>query len=134
MAEAYLKSLQLPNVTVFSSGVVADRYRVSNRKSLIDTIALLNAHGIGVYAKRSSEQLTQHRLSEDDVTICVNQIAYDEGAEIVTFPPNTIIWDINDTNEGDRMLVHGDNPAKFDEAIFTQLKEHIDQLVASQRQ
>jgi len=131
MAEAYLKSLNLPGVTVFSSGVVADKDREPNRVHLQDTRTMLAEHGIGDYAKSESEQLTQDRLSEDDVTICVNQIAYDEGAKFLTFPSNTIIWDINDTGEGNRQLKTGDPETYFDEQIFSQIKANIDLFVAA---
>ena len=131
MAEAYLKSLNLPGVTVFSSGVVADKDREPNRVHLQDTRKMLEAHGIGDYAKTESEQLTQERLNKNDVTICVNQIAYNEGSQFLTFPLNTIIWDINDTGEGNRQLKTGDPETQFDEEIFSQIKANVDLLVAA---
>lgn len=133
MAEAYLKSLNLPEITVLSSGTVADEKRVVNQKPFRDTIALLNTHGIASYAKESSEQLTQDRLHEDDITICVNRIAYDEGSLIVSFPKNTIIWSIDDTGEGNRLLAAGDESTKFDELIFQQIKADVDELVLERK-
>jgi len=129
MAEAYLKSLNLPGVTVVSSGTVADLYREPNRKSLQETLDFLTARGIGQYAKASSEQLTQERFHQNDVTVCVNQIAYDEGSQSVTFPSDTIVWDISDTNEGHRVLKPGDLPTMYDDEIFQQIKTNIDELV-----
>ncbi len=129
MAEAYLKSLNLPNVTVRSSGTVADENWEVNRQPFRDTISLLDTHGIASYAKKSSEQLTQDRLDENDITICVNSIAYNEGLGIVSFPKNTIIWDIDDTGEGNRLLGVGDESTKYDELIFEEIQAHVDRLV-----
>lgn len=129
IAEAYLRSLELPNIDVISSGTVAKRYRTRNQPTLLTTTTMLNKHGIGKYVKVHSDQLTQDRLHDEDMTICMNQVVYAEGQEVVTFPKNTIVWNIVDAGEGERALAPTDNHLKYDEVIYSDIKYEVDQLV-----
>lgn len=131
-AEAYTKSLQLPDTEVTSSGTMADRHRdkdftIKHRKS---TLALLDRHGLSSYAKSTSDQVSQDKINDQDLVICVNQRAYDEAAELVTLPRNTMVWHIDDIGEGQRIL-GGDDRTKHEEAIFNEVKSNVNELLAS---
>jgi len=129
MAEAYLKSLGLSNVSVMSSGSVADKYRDENEPRIPRVKAILDNHGIAGFAKTRPDQLTQERLDKADTTICMNQIVADECSRTFTMPRNTQVWDVDDTNEGRNILQPGDDPYKYTEEIFGLIKWRIDELV-----
>lgn len=131
MAETYTKSLKIPNIEVSSSGTVADRHRerdftIKHRKR---TIALLERHGLGDFAKPTSDQVSQKLIDSQDLVICVNQRTYDEAIELVSLPPNTIVWHIDDIGEGQRVLA-SDDRTQHEEAIFNEVKSNIDDLLA----
>lgn len=132
MAQAYTKSLQLPGIEATSSGTMADRHRdkcftIEHRQS---TFALLDRHGLLSFTKSTSDQVSQEKIDDQDLVICVNQRAHDEAAELVTLPKNTIVWHIDDIGEGRRILVNDDR-TKYEEAIFTEVKSNVDDLLAS---
>lgn len=129
IAEAYLKSFGLPGIETMSSGTVAERYRTQNEPTLATTNALLAKHGLGMYTKEQADQLTQERLHETNITICMNNIVYEEGKEIVTFPKKTRIWDIVDAGESGRLIGPRDNHSKYDEAIHADITRKVDALV-----
>jgi len=98
IAEAYLNSLRVPGWSVLSSGTTAAAIKAKNLVYYRMTLELLGQHGIREFAKADyGDQLTQARLEEADVTICLNQRVYDEGQQIVTFPGSTRIWSVCDS-------------------------------------
>jgi len=104
VAETYVKSLELKDVECISSGVCIDMNDPMERRYFRNTLALLKRQGISKYAKEISDQLTQGRVDWADVTICVNQRAFNEAMAIVKLPKNTIVWDIEDIGEGSRAI------------------------------
>jgi protein-tyrosine-phosphatase len=135
VAETYVKSLKLKDVECISSGVKVDLYDSTERGYFQNTLGLLERHGIARYAKQISHQLTQERVDSADVTVCVNQRAFDEAALIVTLPENTIIWDIVDIGEG-RRAINKDVLSirmSYEDEIYTEIKVRVDELVAHVR-
>ena len=130
MADAYLKSLNLPGIEVTSSGSVAEKHREVNRVHFGRTVALLERHGHGPYVKPASTQLEQATIDEQDIVVCVNQRAYDEAQKIVTLPPQTIIWHIDDINEGTRIAAE-DARDEFEEVIYQEVVENTNNLVTT---
>lgn len=129
MAEAYLKSLQLKDIKVISSGVIANANHTLNERVLPHTIALLKKHGIDNYSKTHSDQLTQARVESGDITIFMNQIVVDECEKLVTLPGDIVIWDIDDTGEGQRIVQPGGDDYQYDEEIYEEIVHNIDQFV-----
>lgn len=129
MSEAYLKSLNIPNVDIISSGAVADIYREHNKKYLARAKALLLHHGITVPVKEEAQQLTQAFVDEATLNICVNQRAYDDASKVVTLPDTTLVWHIDDIGEGDRQAPD-DARDYFEEVMFQEVKAHVDTLVS----
>jgi protein-tyrosine-phosphatase len=129
IAEAYLNSLQLPDITVVSSGTVADEYRVTNHAFIEEAQNLLARHNLAAYAKDKPEQLTESRLSEDQTIIFMNSVALDEAKAIVTLPVNIVVWDIVDIGEGDRIVEKSGDRERFQEVVFAEITAKVDELV-----
>jgi protein-tyrosine-phosphatase len=129
MAEAYLKSLKLPGVNVISSGTVADKYRKENEPKMEKITRLLADKGLGSFAKKRADQLTQQRMDQADINICMNKIVKAEADQIVKMPTGTIVWDVLDSSEGYRVIKPGDDPYKYTEEIYQEIKTEIDNLV-----
>jgi len=127
IAETYLRSLQLPNVTATSSGTNVDLSSKTEREFFANTLALFKRHHIEQYAKTTSHQLTQDRANNQDVTICMNQRVVDEAKTIVTLPAHTLNWDIVDIGEGHRTIP--EDIRQYEEEIFQEITKRVDELV-----
>ncbi|HEY1063693.1 MAG TPA: hypothetical protein VGE30_00145 [Candidatus Saccharimonadales bacterium] len=128
IAEAYLQSLGIAGMQVISSGTMADAHREANRSHQPSVISLLNKHGLLPFYKSEPDQLTQARTDNQDITICLNAIAYANAQRIVTLPPDTIIWNITDIGEADRIAVNGDR-SELSELVFNEVKQQVDALI-----
>ncbi len=127
IAETYLRSLQLPNITTTSSGTNVDLSSTSEREFFANTIALLKAHGIAKYAKNTSHQLTKERTADQDVTVFMNQRVINEADAIVQLPENTLNWGIVDIGEGYRTIAK--DRQQYEEEIFQEIVQKVDELV-----
>lgn len=126
IAETYLRSLQLPNIVVTSSGTNVNLSSAEERQFFANTIALFRVHNIEEHAKDTSHQLTQTRANGQDLTICMNQRVIDEAKKLVDLPENTRNWGIVDIGEGHRTIVK--NTRQYEEEIFQEIKEKVDKL------
>ena len=126
IAETYLRSLQLHNIIVTSSGTNVDLRSEEERKFFANTIALFKAHGIEEYAKNTSHQLTQSRADGQDLTICMNQRVVDEASKLVTLSRSTQNWGIVDIGEGHRIVAK--NTRQYEEDIFQEIVKKVDEL------
>lgn len=129
IAEAYLNSLGLSDITVISSGTRADFYRVDNEKRIPGIIERLSKHGLSKYAKTIPDQLTQIRANNGEITVCMNKIVADESSSLVSFPSDPIIWNIDDTGEGKRIIQPGEDEFKYTEETYIEIKQKVDELV-----
>lgn len=127
IAETYLRSLQLSEVTVTSSGTNVNLSSEEERLFFANTIELFKRHHINQYAKDTSDQLTQERANNQDVTICMNQRVADEAQAIVKLPENTESWDVVDIGEGHRIA--SENIQTYEEEIFHEITSNVDQMV-----
>lgn len=128
IAEAYLKSLALKDVTITSSGTVADEYRESNKEFIVNAKELLDRHHLSQFVKTAPEQLIQVKLNDQDLVVLMNQVVQDEASPIVDLPKNTINWDITDIGEGDRIVKN--NRFEYEEMIYREITDRVDHLVA----
>src|SRR5262249_37678397 len=104
IAEAYLNSLELKNLSVLSSGTAATYYKARNLANHRITLDLLGQHGIRRFAKAGyGDQLTQSRLDKADITVCMNQRVYDECLRCVTLPASPRVWSVADIGEPGRI-------------------------------
>ena len=126
IAETYLRSLQLPSVVTTSSGTDVDLSSEEERAFFANTEDLFRRHAIGQYAKGTSDQLTQERTDNQDVTVCMNQRVVDEASTLVALPTNTINWDIVDIGEGHRIV--SEDIRTYEEEIFDEITAHVDEL------
>jgi protein-tyrosine-phosphatase len=127
IAETYLRSLQLVNVTTISSGTNVTLSSEEERLFFANTIALFKYRGIEQYAKDTSHQLTQERTDCQDMTICMNQRVVDEANAIVVLPDNTLNWSIVDIGEGHRII--SEDIRAYEEEIFDEIVTRVDELV-----
>jgi protein-tyrosine-phosphatase len=87
IAEAYLKSLEIKDWAVLSSGTTAAVDKSQNLAYYRGTLGLLEKHGIREFAKVGyGDQLTQSRLEKADISVCMNQRVFGECLRLVTFP------------------------------------------------
>jgi protein-tyrosine-phosphatase len=126
IAETYLRSLNLPNITASSSGTNVDLTDPTEREYFANTIALFKRHDIAKYAKDTSHQLTQERADGQDITICMNQRVVDEAKALVALPQNTINWDITDIGEGHRTVP--EDIRVYEEEIFKEITTRVNEL------
>lgn len=104
IAEAYLNSLKIKDLSVLSSGTAAIVHKARNLANHRMTLDLLEEHGIREFAKSGyGDQLTQSRLDKADITVCMNQRVYDECLECVTFPASPRVWSVADIGEPGRI-------------------------------
>lgn len=127
IAETYLKSLKLQHVHVISSGTIVDWSNETERGYFTNTLALLDRHGIKSYAKAKPDQLTQERAANQDVTVYMNQVVFDEASAIVTLPDNAVSWNITDIGEGTRTdTTHRE---LYEEDIYNEITQKVDDLI-----
>lgn len=98
LAEAYLKSLHLPGLSVASAGVRA--YKNFNGPISSYTAELLHEYNLTQYGKPHWTQLTQDLLDQADIVVCLNRLVYEAGLhDGLKFPLRTFIWDIADVTQ-----------------------------------
>ncbi len=127
IAETYLKSLNLKDVHVISSGTNVNWKDPQEREYFANTLAVLNTHGIKSFAKSKPEQLTQERIkSNHDIVVLMNQRVVDEASQLVKLPENILCWEITDIGEGHR--TDADGRQSYEEEIYREIKQKVDDL------
>lgn len=127
IAETYLKSLNIEDVNVISSGTNVNWNDPQEREYFANTLAVLDRHNIKALAKSGPEQLTQARIDAyHDVIVLMNQRVVDEANAIVELPKGTLDWAIIDIGEGHRMDV--DSRQSYEEEIYQEITQKVDAL------
>ena len=115
IAEAYLKSLQIPGLTVISSGTVASAHKEANKINYPKVIAVLKRHGIEQYAKKHyADDINQGLLDESDIVVCLNKLVYEEAISGFRLPKRVYVWDVADIDEADHIPT---TEAEFEAAL-----------------
>ncbi len=131
IAEAYMNSLKLPNVTVLSGGTCASLHRESNAENFSKTLALLQKHNINHYAKdHYADDLNQGLLDKSDVVVCLNNIVYEEAISSFKLPDKTYVWDVTDLGEEGRIATTEAERESFFEDVYDEITKNIDELVS----
>ena len=131
IAEAYLNSLELENLSVLSSGTAATRHKARNLASHRMTLALLERHGIRGFAKAGyGDQLTPPRLDNADITVCMNQRVYDECLRCVTFPASPRVWSVADIGEPGRISDAEAERQHYREEVYQEIVRNVERLVS----
>ena len=131
IAEAYLNSLEIKDVSVQSSGTTAALHKARNLTYYRMTLELLGQHGIREFAKAGyGDQLTQARLAAADITVCMNQRIYDECLQCVTFPARPRIWSVADIGEPGRISDVKSEREIYREEAYQEIVENVDQLIS----
>lgn len=130
IAEAYLNSVRAEGWSVFSSGTKAALDKADNLVYYRMTLELLGRHGIREFAKANyGDQLTQARLAEADITVCMNQRVYDECLQIVTFSGSPRTWSVADIGEPGRTAHTESEQLLYREEAFQEIVKNVDQLI-----
>ena len=131
IAEAYLNSLGLKDSRALSSGTVAAVDKTGNLPYYRRTLDLLERHGVRQFAKDGyGDQLTQARLAEADITVCMNQRVYDECLRCVTFPASPHIWSVADIGEPGRVYSTESERELYREEAYQEIVSNVDGLIS----
>jgi protein-tyrosine-phosphatase len=131
IAEAYLSSLQIKDLSVLSSGTTAASYKAKNLADYGSTLDILEKRGIREFAKAGyGDQLTQSRLEEADITVCMNQLVYDECLRFVNFPVSPLIWSVADIGEPGRIPVTESDKGIYREEVYDEIAKNVDRLIS----
>jgi protein-tyrosine-phosphatase len=131
IAEAYLNSLEIKDSRVLSSGTTAASDKARNLAHYRMTLDLLEKHGIREFAKHGyADQLTQPRLEEADITVCMNQRVYDECLRCVTFPASPLIWSVADIGEPGRIPNDMSERELYREDGYQEIISNVELLVS----
>jgi protein-tyrosine-phosphatase len=131
IAEAYLNSLEIKDLTVLSSGTAAATHKAGNLPYYTMTLELLGKHGIRKFAKADhGDQLTQSRLESADISVCLNQRVYDECLRLVTFPASPCIWSVADIGEPGRIPEIESETEFYREEAYEEIVKNVDQLIS----
>ena len=132
MAEAYLNSLQISGTSALSSGTVGAAHKARNLPHYQTTLDLLERHGIREFAKAGyGDQLTQSGLEKADISVCMNQLVYDECLSLVTFPSRPQIWSVADIGEPGRVSSDEAEKMRFREEAYQEIVANVDRLMAA---
>jgi protein-tyrosine-phosphatase len=127
VAETYLKSLNLQNVNVISSGTNVNWNDPQEREYFANTLAVLDKYDIKSFAKLEPDQLTQARInSSHDIVVLMNQRVVDEAAKVVNLPEGIQDWEIIDIGEGHRTNM--DSRQSYEEEIYQEITQKVDDL------
>lgn len=133
IAETYLKSLNLKDVSVISSGTNVNWEDPQEQEYFANTLAVLDRHGLKSFAKSRPEQLTQERIdSYHDIVALMNQRVVDEAERIVKLPSTVHDWEIIDIGEGHR--IDKDSRESYEEEIYQEITQKVDELFKFRRQ
>lgn len=129
IAEAYLKSLEIPDVQVLSSGTVASKYKADNLARFPKTFGLLKRHDIGAYVKdHIADDIDQAAIDRSDIIIFLDKVAYAEAARSYTFPQRTYVWNVADLGTKTRSPTSEAEREKFMEDVYEEIVENVEQL------
>lgn len=130
MAEAYLKSKQIPGIEVSSSGIYAT-HNLSGSLSEYARFALAEA-GILSFVSEHWQETTRDLLEQADIVVFMDQKHYDFCAnELGYVPKKYYIWNILDVEYNPA----GDNREQMnekiieDEEIYTSITKQVDELI-----
>jgi protein-tyrosine-phosphatase len=131
IAEAYLRSRQVPGVVVRSSGTRAAQDKADNAGNHLKTLAILEAHGTAQFAKKEyGENTSQAALDTSDIVIFMDKIARDEARATLQLPAKTYVWDIADM---DPSVTTSEARHAYREKAYRQITGRVDEFLAMLR-
>ncbi len=132
IAETYLRSLNIPNITVASSGTEADYFKPTIEPYLLRTLSVLEARGLKDYIGPASNQLTQERVDDSDLIVVMSDKVHGDASELTNLPQEkTMIWNIDDIEEGplrEQLMASGRTE---EDIIYDEVTAKVDELVIS---
>jgi protein-tyrosine-phosphatase len=131
IAEAYLNSLEINGSRALSSGTTAASDKTGNLAAYKLTLDLLEQHGIRGFAKAGyGDQLTQWRLGNADIAVCLNQRVYEECLQCVTFAASPRIWSVADIGEPGRIPNSESERKIYREEAYQEIVRNVDRMIS----
>jgi protein-tyrosine-phosphatase len=133
LAETYLKSLNIPNVTASSSGIEADKHRNENGPISWYALRLIAKYKIMEYISLISVQTKENHIIDNDYIILMHPDNYQQYKQIFNQDPeNFEIWDIPDLHHlGITKITNSEEETKavkLTEETFEKIKKRVDKL------
>lgn len=134
IAETYLRSLNIPNITVASSGTEAEFFKKTIEPYLLRTLSVLESHGLKEYIGPASNQLTQERIEDSDLIIVMSDKVHDDVSKLINLPKQkTMVWNIDDIEEGPLREELMKSGRIEEDIIYEEVTAKVDELVKSLR-
>jgi len=135
LAETYLKSKQIPNLEVISSGIEAN----ANLSGIIGwyTQRIIQRHHLIQFEKPTWDQATKEVLEKGDLVVFMNKDIYDYCVSNFDFNSNNFeVWEIPDTGPTDPVWVNSTEPEKIKitEDTFDEIKKKVEELILKFKQ
>ncbi len=134
LAEAYLRSKKLPNVTVSSSGVQSKENYYRNGPISWYAARLIKRHNLIPHTKRMATQTTPKHLKNADVVIFMTEKQHKFAKSKFKFEKDSFeIWNIPDIDDADFFHTERDSDEMriaHSETTFAMIKEKVDALAA----
>ncbi|HIA92037.1 TPA: hypothetical protein EYO12_02875 [Candidatus Saccharibacteria bacterium] len=133
IAETYLRSLQLPDVSVSSSGTIAADYKQPNEKYHALVVAELETLGYSDFINpKWAKTTTQAMLDTADICILVNSIVLEELHGKHFAVSNYHVWDIDDYDEGANRTDQSRTHLSVIKKTIPKIIQRVDDFVADQ--
>jgi protein-tyrosine-phosphatase len=132
LAEAYLRSLQLPQLTITSCGTEAT---VQHKGPILwTTLRLLYRHNLLPFMTRAWKQITTNDLQTSDIAVFLDRKNYEYCRNRFPLPKKYEIWSLPDFNErdlnGKPVDLHREIECiMLSEKTFELIKEKVNQLI-----
>lgn len=131
LAEAYLKSKQIKDVRVSSSGIAAHR----NFDGPITWygMRLIKKHKLVPFMSFVWTQATLELLTSTNLVVFMNPKNENDCQQLLNFSGNSLTWEIKDIEDftsldPDESVEYGTKVMEISQNIFTSIQKNVDQL------
>lgn len=137
LAEVYLKSKKLPNVTVSSSGTEADKYHLNNGTICWYAMRLIRNHKLIPYMKPNHETTTKQSLAQANLVIFLGKSNYEFAQKNLGYHvTNYQIWEVVDLDSfgftKNKLSLEDDiGRMKASEKTFDMIRQKVDELITN---
>ena len=131
IAETYLRSLNLDDVEVHSSGTIAAEHKAENTPRHRVVREVIDEHALSEFTKDSfADQLEQSHIDNANLVVFANQPAKDEADTLVDLGgTDTATWHIEDFNEGENPDFTDDEFKDFVRKGYDEIVDNVNKLV-----
>lgn len=130
LAEAYLRSKQLPEVEVSSSGTISDFAYDLNGPISWYALRIMQKNGLIPFMKALPTETNAEMLHEQGLVIFMNDSHYEYAKSSLGFDGNYEIWNISDLDDfkGEKFW-EDSKRMQATEKTFGEIKQKVDKLI-----